>query len=79
MALHRFRYEVEGVDKEDVELQLDNAFLEFAKAAHAIADEIENFECTDERIGPMQRNGVPLMYGRRVFRVVKKKEVNANA
>jgi hypothetical protein len=81
MALKRFRYEAEGVDQEDVERQLDAAFLYFSNAARLFAQdktigavEIESFECTDDRITPINRNGVPMMYGRRVFRVVYPKK-----
>lgn len=81
MALRRFRIEVEGVDQEDVEEQLDIAFLKFADAAHTCADyaesyKIENFECTDESIKPINRNGQPLMYGRRVFKIIEREVAN---
>lgn len=82
MALKRFRIEVEGTDQEDVETQLDEAFLLFADGARKAAGAefrdggkytIKDFECTDERISAIQRNGIPLMYGRRVFKVIEAK------
>jgi hypothetical protein len=74
MALTRFRIEAQGSDEEEVENLLDfwsGAFI------HAVKEKIEpkpDFECTDERISAIHRNGIPMMYGRRVFKVVVKNE-----
>jgi hypothetical protein len=66
LPLKRFRIEVEGSDQEDVEEQLDDCALVVIEMFPSL-----NFECTDEHISPIQRNGIPLMHGRRVFKTIK--------
>jgi hypothetical protein len=77
MSLKRFRIEVEGEDQEDVEQQLDDVFLFIVQGLRNFPSSAkQTWECTAEHLHPIQRNGVPFMYGRRVFKVME--EANAD-
>jgi len=80
MSLKRFRIEVEGTDEEDVTEQLDTCFAFIMQGLKNSARwQHVDWECTDEAIKPIEKNGQPLMYGRRVFKVMEKEEhVSAN-
>lgn len=74
MSLRRFRIEVEGVDQEDVEQQLDYFSKNFMFASQLEKNQKLDFECTDENVKAIQRNGIPFMYGRRVFLIKEVKD-----
>lgn len=74
MGLKRFRIEVEGADQEDVENELDKFFTFVTQGLQNSLERNTDWECTDEHIHAIKRNGQPLMYGRRVFKAMEREE-----
>lgn len=70
VVIFRFRIEAESTHVEDVQEEIEEATQKFLSTFAKWYPKRE-WECTDEVLKPIARNGEALMYMRRVFRVME--------